>query len=67
MKTVKNFVVAIMLALTLAFTAVAQSSNDFQGKPPERPREKEKDPPKRETPKPSDDKKDKKRKPDFIF
>lgn len=57
-----------MLALTLTFTAVAQPQQDLmQGKPPERPKEKEKDPPKRDNPRPSDDKKDKRRKPDFIL
>lgn len=67
MTGIKKIIFAIMLALTLTFTAVAQPQDMFQGKPPERPKEKEKDPPKRDNPRPSDDKKDKRRKPDFIL
>ena len=68
MNVFKKLIFAVMLALTLTFTAVAQPQQDLmQGKPPERPKEKEKDPPKRDNPRPSDDKKDKRRKPYFIL
>lgn len=68
MKALNKSVLTILLALIMSLTAAAGAQYpDYQGKPPERPKEREKDPPKRDPPKPSDDKKGKPKKPDYNF
>lgn len=66
MKDIKRLIFTILLSFALSFTAAAGTQfPGMQGKPPERPREREKDPPRRDPPKPRDDKREKPKKPDY--
>ena len=65
MKTLTQFVIALLISFVLAFNGVAGSAEPWQGKDkkePERPVEKDKKEPKNDDKK---DKKDDKKKPDF--
>ena len=65
-KLIGKIILVLCLGLLVAAPTVAQSSDFWQGgKPPEKPKEKEKDPPKPDRGNPPRDDKDKKKKPDF--